>query len=233
MSSGVESLCKRCPHKMGSIFSDLDDVQLDDFCGLKQVSHYKKTQRIFYEGEPNTGLFILCSGKVKLSRTSRLGRRQIVGILEPCGLLEEKDLFLGKRHSVTVEAMEDCVVSFVEKDVFLNFMQCNQPVPIQLIEHLSQELELAEGKIEALTVMDAKRRLANLLLQLADRYGVTILQGRLIDLRLTREEIAEMVGTTQETVIRVFSVFKRKGLIQDFGKQIVLTNEERLRKVSN
>ena len=227
-----ESVCKVCPYQKESVFSDLTESGLNEFCGLKLVSHYRKDQRIFYEGEPNLGLFILCSGTVKLTRSSRLGRRQIISITGPCGLLEGKDLFLKDRRTVTAEAMEDCVVCFVKKEDFLDFLKLNPQVAVKMIEQLSRELEQAEERIEALAGMDAKKRLADLLLRLAKQYGKVTPEGRLIEFTLTREEMAEMVGTTQETVIRVLSGFRKEGVIKDLEKQILLINEERLKRLA-
>lgn len=232
MAAVQESVCKFCPHREDSIFSDLTEVQLDTLCHLKLVNHYKEDQRIFYEGEPNLGIFILCSGKAKLSRSSKVGRKQITGIVGPCGLLEEKDLFLKDRRTVTAEAMEDSTVCFVKREDFLEFLKQNPPVAVKMIGQLSRELEQAEEKIAALTEMDVKRRLADLLVRLGERYGEATPEGRRIELALTREEMAEMVGTTQETVIRVLSGFKKKRLIKDFEKKILLIHEERLRRIA-
>ena len=226
MGLAQESICKVCPHRSESVFSDLANDRLDQFCRFKLVNSYKKDQR------PNLGLFILCSGKIKLSRSSRFGRRQIIGIADPCGLLEEKDLFLSDRHTVSAEAIEDSVVCFVKKDSLLDFLNLNPEVSLRIIEQLAKELEQAEEKIQALTAMNARRRLANLLLKLGAQFGKAAPEGRRIEVSLTREEIAELMGTTQETVIRFLSSFKKDRLIQESDKRIVLTDEERLRKIA-
>lgn len=232
MVSLQESVCKICPYRKESVFSDLPEARLDQFCDLKLVSYYKKDQRIFYEGEPNPGLHILCSGKVKLSRSSKLGRRQIIRITGPCGLLEEKDLFLYNRHTVTAEAMEESVVCFVYKQDFLEFLKHSPEVALKMVEQIARELQQAEDKIEALTALDARRRLAGLLLSLAEQYGKVTPDGKLIEVALTREEMAEMVGTTQETVIRLLSGFRREKLIKDFEKHLLLINEKRLKRLA-
>jgi CRP-like cAMP-binding protein len=231
MGLAQESICKLCPHRSESVFSDLAEERLDQFCRFKLVNHYKKDQRIFYEGEPNLGLFVLCAGKIKLSRTTRFGRKQIIGIADPCGLLEEKDLFLSDRHSASAEAMEDSVVCFIKKENLLDFLTLNPQVALRIIEQLAKELERAQEKIQSLTAMDARRRLAELLLRLADQYGKETPDGRCIEISLTREEIAEMTGMTQETVIRLLSGFRREHLIKESGKRITLIHEERLRKI--
>jgi CRP/FNR family transcriptional regulator len=232
MTPTQESICKLCSHRNTSVFSGLNDDDLDAFCGLKLVHHYKKDQRVFYEGEPNLGISILCSGKIKLSRSSNFGRRQILGIVDPCGFLEEKDLFLSERHSVSAEAMEDSVVCFIKKESFLEFLKLNPEVALKLIEQLSRELEQAEERIEALAALDVRKRVAGLLLKLAARYGRATPDGRLIEVALTREEIAEMIGTTQETVIRVLGGFRKERLIGNSKRHLLLLNDERLKKIA-
>jgi CRP/FNR family transcriptional regulator len=227
-----ESMCKICPYRKESVFSELAESRLDEFCNLKVVSHYQKNQRIFYEGEPNPGLHILCSGRVKLSRSFKSGQRQIIRFTGPCGLLGGKDLFLHNRHRVTAEALEESVVCFVHKQDLLEFLNHNPEVSLKMLGQLARELQQAEDRIEALTALDARKRLAVLLLSLGDQYGTVTPDGKLIEVALTREEMAEMVGTTQETVIRVLSAFRRERMIKDSERHILLTNEERLKRVA-
>jgi CRP/FNR family transcriptional regulator len=222
-------VCRLCPYREQSVFGGLPEPQLNEFCGLKLTSRYRKQQRIFYEGEPNLGISIVCSGKVKLSRSSPSGKTQILNIVGPCGLLEEKDLFLSDRHAVSAEALEDSTVCFVKKDQFLAFLGANPSVALGIIQHLSQELARSEDRSFALTSLDVKRRLAALLLELADRHGATVPEGRVIDVPLTRENLAEMIGATPESVIRVLSAFRKIGVLKDHAKQIVILRPDHLK----
>jgi CRP/FNR family transcriptional regulator len=215
------------------VFGGLPEPRLNEFCNLKLTSRYRKQQRIFYEGEPNLGLSIVCSGKVKLSRSSTGGKTQILNIVGPCGLLEEKDLFLSDRHTVSAEALEDSTVCFVKKDQFLAFLSANPSVALGIIRHLSRELARSEDRSLALTSLDVKRRLAALLLELADRHGATVPEGRVIDVPLTRENLAEMIGATPESVIRTLSAFRKLGVLKDHAKQIVLLRPDHLRGLAD
>jgi CRP/FNR family transcriptional regulator len=214
------------------VLADLTDDRLEQFSRLKLVSRYRKHQRIFYEGEPNLGLSILCEGKVKLSRSSEGGKTQILDVTGPCGLLGEKDLFLSERRSVTAEAIEDCVVCFIKREQFLSFIEENPRVALRLIQHLSEQLARAEDRSFAFTSMDVKRRVAELLLNLASRHGRPARDGCVLDVSLSREDLAEMIGATPETVIRVLSAFRKDGVIADAGKRLVLRQPERLRRVA-
>lgn len=224
-----DSVCRLCPYREQSIFGALPEAPLNEFCGLKFTSHYRKYQRIFYEGEPNLGISIVCSGKVKLSRSSSTGKTQLLNIVSPCGLLGGNDLFLSDRHTVSAEALEDSTVCLVKKEQFLAFLSAHPTVALRIIQHLSRELARAEHHAFALTSLDVKQRLAALLLDLADRHGATQPEGRVIDVPLTRENLAEMIGATPESVIRALSAFRKIGVLKDHAKQIVLLRPDHLR----
>jgi CRP/FNR family transcriptional regulator len=116
MISERASGCKDCFVLDRCVLSNISETQLDALDKQGIVCRYKKKQRIFYQGEPCLGLFILCSGQVKLTRANRFGKEQITGIVDPPGLLEEKDLFTTERHGVSAEAINDVTVTFLKKN---------------------------------------------------------------------------------------------------------------------
>ena len=171
MTAVRETSCKDCLILDRCVLSNLTEAQLDEMDKQGIVCRYKKKQRIFYQGEPCLGLFILCSGQVKLTRANRFGKEQITGIINPPGLLEEKDLFTTERHGVSAEAIEDVTVTFLKKEVLLDLFKKNPETALTMIVKLAQELEGAQDRIEAMTFKDGRRRLAELLLKLAAEYG--------------------------------------------------------------
>jgi len=232
MTAARANGCKDCLILDRCVLSNLTETQLNEMDKQGIVCHYKKKQRIFYQGEPCLGLFILCSGQVKLTRANRFGREQITGIIDPPGLLEEKDLFTTERHGVSAEAIDDVTVTFLKKEVLLNLFKKNPETALTMIVKLAQELEGAQDRIEAMTFKDGRRRLAELLLKLADQYGCIGADGILLNLKLTRAEIAEMMGTTQETAIRLLSRLKKEKLIKDDTQGILILNQGRLKQIA-
>lgn len=228
MATAAQSVCRACSYRAGSVLADLADDRLEQFSGLKLVSQYRTHQRIFYQGEPNLGLSILCEGKVKLSRSSEGGKTQILDVTGPCGLLGEKDLFLSERHSVTAEAIADCVVCFIKREQFLSFLKENPPVALRLIQHLSEQVARAEDRSLAFTSLDVKRRVAELLLDLASRHGKPAPDGCVLDVSLRREDLADMIGATPETVIRILSAFRQEGVIRSTPTALILLQPDRL-----
>lgn len=232
MTKVREISCKDCLVLDRCVLSNLTEVQLDEMDKQGIICHYKKKQRIFYQGEPCLGLFILCSGQVKLTRANRFGKEQITGIINPPGLLEEKDLFTTERHGVSAEAIDDVTVTFLKKEVLLNLFKKNPETALAMIVKLAQELEGAQDRVEAMTFKDGRRRLAELLLKLADEYGQVSANGILLNLKLTRAEIAEMMGTTQETAIRLLSRLKKEKLIKDHTQGILILNQGQLKRIA-
>ena len=232
MTKVREISCKDCLIIDRCVLSNLTESQLDEMDKQGIVCHYKKKQHIFYQGEPCLGIFILCSGQVKLTRANRFGKEQITGIINPPGLLEEKDLFTTERHGVSAEAIDDVTVSFLKKEVLLNLFKKNPETALAMVVKLAQELEGAQDRIEAMTFKDGRRRLAELLLKLADQYGRVSADGILLNLKLTRAEIAEMMGTTQETAIRLLSRLKKEKLIKDHTQGILILDQGQLKRIS-
>jgi CRP/FNR family transcriptional regulator len=112
-------------------------------------------------------------------------------------------------------------------------VSANPTVALRIIRHLSQELARSVDRSFALTSLDVKRRLAALLLELADRHGATVPEGRVINVPLTRENLAEMIGATPESVIRALSAFRKVGVLEDRAKQLVLLRPDHLRSLAD
>jgi CRP/FNR family transcriptional regulator, cyclic AMP receptor protein len=232
MTTVREISCKDCRTLDHCVLSNLTEPQLDELNKAGIVCRYKKKQRIFYQGEPCLGLFILCSGQVKLTRANRFGKEQILSIVDPPGLLEEKDLFTTERHGGSAEAIDDVTITFVKKEVLLDLFKKNPETALAMIVKLARELEGAQDRIEAMTFKDGRRRLAELLLKLANEYGRSGVDGVLLNLKLTRAEIAEMMGTTQETTIRLISRFKKEKLIKDHMQNILILDQDQLKRIA-
>lgn len=224
--------CKQCGIRKQTIFAELSPAELDRFVRLRTLTHYEKKQRIFYQGEPCLGLYLVCTGKVKLTKATRFGHGQIVGILSVGGLLGAKDLFTGERHSVTAIALENTRICFMKREDFSGFLQTCSEVALGLIGVLCRELAASEVRIEALTFKTARRRLAELLLELSKEYGRSVEGGTSLSIKLTREELAEMIGVSQETAIRLLSGLRQKGLIRDQDGSLVILDDQRLKMIT-
>ena len=224
--------CKHCAIRDLSTICNFQDAETEKFAStVRHLDTYEKHQVVFYEGKPCTGIYLLCAGKVKLTQTSGRGRQQIVKIVEPGEVIEKNAIFNAKTHTVTCETLEQSQVCFIERNDFNEVVKKDPETALKLVDVLGRELEEMREKLGRRTFETARERLAEILLELGDKHGRREHDRITLDIALKREEIAEMVGVTLETVVRLLSQFKREKLIELTGKKIVLLNLERLRKI--
>ncbi|MBI3753217.1 MAG: Crp/Fnr family transcriptional regulator [Deltaproteobacteria bacterium] len=225
-----DSLCLlcRCRIKENTLFSDLTDEQLDIFKDAVTTSFYKKKDVIFVEGGPCPGFYVVKSGRVKLIKTSKDGKEQIIKILQPGELLGMETFYNGKSYANTAMAMDDCELCFIEKGAFFRIIGEHPSIAKKIIVALSKELDHAYSKIGSMGLMNAREKMAHLLNTLASEYGIKE-NGRIqLNLSLSRLEIAELLGITQETAIRLLKGFKDDGIIEIKRKEIIIKSPAKL-----
>lgn len=217
-----ESVCLlcHCTIKENTLFSDLTDEQLEVFKHTVTTSFYKKKDVIFVEGGPCPGFYVVKSGRVKLIKTSRDGKEQIIKILHHGELFGMETFYNGTRYSVTAMAMDDCELCFIEKGAFFRIIEKHPSIAKKLIIALSRELDNAYSKIGAMGLLTAREKMAHLLYTLAKEYGIPENGKVKLNLSLSRLEIAELLGITQETAIRLLKSFKDDGIIEIKRKEI-------------
>lgn len=224
--------CTHCASRLTGFFGDLTDSGVAQ-CNQHTTNTYKAGQVLFYEGNRAFGIYCIYSGRVKLYKTGHGGRLQIVRLAGPGDLIGYRSLFAEESYSATAEAMEDAAVCFLEKSVFLPLLSKEPGLAMKMIRKLSGELRYAEDRMTDIAQKPVKERLAELLLLLKETYGKANNGGVEIGLSLSREEMAEMIGTTQETIIRLLSEFKARGFLQIDGRQIVITDMKPLLRIAH
>jgi CRP/FNR family transcriptional regulator, polysaccharide utilization system transcription regulator len=224
--------CGGCAFRAKAVLCDLEGDDSAEFRKIKRSLDYASHQTVFYEGHVCLGFYLLCVGKVKLTRSSARGQRQIVRILGP-GELIEKHAF-GERaiHEVTCETLEPSQVCVIDKERYLAVIHRNPQLAIKLIQLLSNELRVNMEQLDQFTFQTARARLAGLLLELDDRFGKECAGQAQVGLTLTRQEVAGMAGITVETAIRLLSVFRDEGLLTIDGRAITLLNPDRLARIA-
>ena len=224
--------CTTCSVRDKSVVCDLEGADFDTFRAIRQSLRYDGQQTVFYEGHPCLGMYLLCSGKVKLTRSSARGQRQIVRLLDGGELIEKHAFRDEALHEVTCETLERSQVCLIEKEPYLALIQRNPQLAIKLIQLLSSELGMHMDQLDQFTFKTARERLAGLLLELGDRFGKKAGNEVLVGITLKREEVAEMAGVTVETVIRLLGAFRDEGLVGIDGRAITLLNPDRLARIA-
>lgn len=228
-----ESVCSicSCHIKQNTLFTGLNERQLDAFKDVVIISSYKKKEVLFMEGDDCTGLYILRTGRVKVVRSSSTGKEQIIKILNPGELLGFEILYDGKTFKNTSVAMEDTELCYMEKGSFFGILEREPDISRKLIISMGRELDLAYERIGNLGLLNAREKLAHLLYTLASEYGEKTDGGIRLNLTLSRLEIAELLGITQETSIRLLKSFKDEGLLEIRRKEIIIKSLSELKQL--
>ena len=193
---------------------------------------YPKGQVLFFENANPNGIFVIYKGKVKVYKIGIDGKEQIVRLAGPGELLGYRSLISNENSKASAEALEETVACFVPRDTLFDFMRTNPQISLKMMELLAKDLRAAEERITHLAQDSVRERLAQTLLLLKENFGVRE-DKKTLNIILTREDLANIVGTATETVIRLLSDFKKDNLIDLFEKKIILLDERKLAKTAN
>ncbi|WPQ64171.1 MULTISPECIES: Crp/Fnr family transcriptional regulator [Chitinophaga] len=221
-----------CQDRFGSILFKAEKCNLEEIDAAKVCSTYKKGEVVFQEGTYPFGIYCVNTGKIKLSHSGDDGREQIVRLAKPGDIIGYKALLSAERYTASAIALDDSSVCFIPKDLFMSILQKDANLSFEMMRIIASELRKAETKITHLAQKPVRERLAETLLFIKETYGVEQ-DGTTLNVRLSREEIANLVGTATESAIRLLSEFKKDGLIELQGKKIRLLNQEEITKTAN
>jgi CRP-like cAMP-binding protein len=228
----INKVCALCDSRKHSIFNNLDDEQLSYLNASKSCASYKKGQLIFSEGGLPLGLFCVNSGKVKLSATGFDGKEQILRFVKDGDIMGYRALISNERYHSSAIAIEDCQICIIDKNRLNQLLKDNPQLLFKLIIKISDDLKQAEEQIVSLSQKNVRERMAEALLFFKATYGYEA-DNATINVILSREEIADYVGTTTESAIRLLSEFNSDKIVELSGKKIKILNLQRLIKTAN
>ncbi len=206
--------------------------ELTSFNEVKSCISYKKGQLIFSEGSNPLGLYCVNEGKIKLSHSGHDGKEQIVRMARNGDVLGYRALLSGERYNASAVALDDTNVCFIPRDTFFSVLKSNAGLSLEIIKMLSLELRKAEQTITDLAQRPVRERTAEALLFLKETYGFEEDEAT-INVVLSREDIANLVGTATETAIRLLSEFKSDKIVEFIGKKIKILDMKKLVKTAN
>lgn len=220
--------CVGCKLHKEHSFCNLSPALLGAFSNSSHPSTYPGGAILFVEGQMPRGAFVLCSGRVKLSTTSRDGKVLILKIAEAGDMLGLSAVISGTAYEVTAETSSPCHVNFIEKDTPVELIAKNGEMGLQAAETLSREFQSAYRDIHDLVLARSSAgKLARLLLSWTQGCEKAEREIR-IRSSLTHEEMAQMIGSSRETVTRLLSDLKKKELIRQEGSTLVIRNKPAL-----
>ena len=219
--------------KGNSLFKDLSDAEIRELEPYLVTATMKKKETIFSEGEPSEWFFLVLSGKVKITKLSHEGKEIILEVISPTDIFGGVAVIKGFPYPANAVAMENGEILKISRrnlmrivDRFPNVMYC-------IAMQLGDRMKSSYDSLKNIALERVESRIAALLLKLAGKVGIESKTGTLIDMRLTKQDVADMVGTTVETSIRTFSKFKKQGLVAESDGKFVIKDKEGLNSLSS
>ncbi len=222
-----------CPSRVESIFRDLAPEHLEQLNRAKTVNAYTRGQKLFYEGNPTKGLFCVAAGQVKVFKSGADGKETILRLAGRGDVLGYRSLLTDAEHGSTAEVIEDATICFFDRNFITTLTKDDPILSFNLLRRLGTELAQTESRLSNMINKGVRERLSELLLVLKSTRGKTVPHGVEIDVRLTRAELASMIGATSETVIRLLSDFREEGYLALEGKRIIVKNSAGLLSEAN
>jgi CRP/FNR family transcriptional regulator, cyclic AMP receptor protein len=224
--------CATCPVREEHLFCNLPVGAVQRLNEIRSSATYPKSAMLFIEGQQPRGVFVLCTGKVKLSTSSSEGKTVITKISESGDVLGLSATISNRPYEVTAEMIEPGQANFIPRESLLAFMKEYGEVALRVAEQLSLNYYTAYEEIRTLGLTNSpSERLAKLLLEWSNAAAND--DPLNLKLTLTHEEIAEIIGTTRETVSRLFSQFKKKQFVELKGATLIIRNKAALEKILN
>jgi CRP-like cAMP-binding protein len=214
------------------LFQDVSHETVHRLVQLIEMREVRRRQVVYLPGDPGHAVFFVNGGRVKISKVTRDGKELTLAYRGPGEIFGELVLIDGGPREEMAEAMENALITELERGEFEKILQREPMIGYRLTKIVSQRRREVENKIEQLIFKDVNAKLAELLLRLAAEYGIEDSRGTLVSLKITHQEMANLIGSTRETVSLTLSQFKRRGLIQTDGRKVILADREGLRALA-
>lgn len=223
------SKCEQCIVREFSSLKALNKEELLHLADCKSSYIIRKGEAVFTEGENVNGIFCVKDGVCKLTKLSPNGNDQIVKLIHKGELLGQRSMISEEPVNLSAVALEDMEVCFIPKAEVLNFFNNNNKFSFNVMKTICGDLKEADDHLVAMAQKSVKQRLAETLLYLQDTFGIN--EDKSLKLKLSREELAGMIGTATESCIRLLSEFNKGGLISLSGKKITILDTPALKKI--
>lgn len=221
--------CEQCIARQFSSMKSMTKEELKRVSECKTTRFYKKGDIIFDEGESLNGVFCVRHGVAKLTKLSANGKDQTVKLLGKGELLGQRSVISDERTNLSAVALNDIELCYVPKDQIVTSLHENNDFSFDVLQHLAKDLKTSEDDLINMAQKSVKQRLAETIIHVQKTFGTNA--NGYLDVVLSREDYASIVGTATESAIRILSQFKKEGLISTKGKQIKIEDLEGLRRI--
>jgi CRP/FNR family transcriptional regulator len=226
--------CAGCKSRSSNAFCNLSGSALSELERLSLAVSYPEHAILFSEDQPCKGVFLVCTGKVKLSSRAHDGREFMLRAATSGDILGLSSAMTGRAHEFTARTLAPSSIRFVRREDFVSFLKSSPDTGLQAVQALSTEyLEILESLRSVALLHTATARVAQLLLRMAASSPDEVGLGSNVRLLLTQEQIAQMTGTTRETVTRFFAQLKREDVIAVRGSSLLIKDRHALERIAS
>ncbi|MBU8891176.1 MAG: Crp/Fnr family transcriptional regulator [Bacteroidales bacterium] len=223
--------CDNCLHSYNSIFKHLTPEEHTIVEREKVCNTYKRGSVIYHEGSRTNGFYCINSGIIKIFKTGIEGREQIIAFAKKGGIIGYRSILSNELACSSAKVIEDATLCFVPAETLISLVKTNGNFSMAMMQQTCKELGEANAFLTDIAQKTVRERLAEVLLNLKDTFELN--EDNVLQISLTREELANIVGTATESVIRLLSEFKNDRLIDLNGRKITILDIKALEKISN
>ena len=223
----MSSRCENCIIRQFNSLRAMTKEELKRVSDSKTTKILKKGEAIFEEGEKLNGVFCVREGVSKLSKLSSNGKDQIVKLASKGVVMGQRSVIAEELSNLSAVAVSDMEVCFIPKEGIVDALHKNPDFTVEVLRHMAHDLREADDVIVNMSQKTVKQRVAEAFLYLKNNFGED--EQRFLSVTLSREDIANVVGTATESCIRIISEFKKNNFIKTSGKKIGVVDERKLR----
>jgi CRP/FNR family transcriptional regulator, polysaccharide utilization system transcription regulator len=222
---------EECDLSLSPLFKRLTPEEVEKVLLEKTQSSYKKGTYIYHEGNRITGCYLVMNGILKIFKTGIDGKEQIIRFAKPFDIIGFRSVLSGELACTTAKTLEDCTLCYIPHESLFYLVKNNGNFSLELLQLSCRELGEANEYITDIAQKTVRERLAEILIHLKENFGLD--KENILQISLTREELANIVGTATESVIRLLSEFKSDNVLEINGRKIKILNYKALIKIAN
>ena len=216
-----------------SVLKDLPQQDLDRLSLHMNDQKYAKGEIVFREGAYPTGIYYIREGKVKKFKASKKGREQIIYVANSGELIGYHALLAEERYPDAAATLEDSNISFIPREDFLEVLHNSKILSQRLLKTLSHEFSVFVNSVASFAHQNVRERFAMQLILLREKYKHNFIPGMDVEINMSRDDLANLVGTARENIVRIIKDFKEEGILETNGRKIIIKDIKQLLKISN
>ncbi|SHF67812.1 Crp/Fnr family transcriptional regulator [Flavisolibacter ginsengisoli] len=216
-----------------SVITDLPAAELDALMAHSSEQLFSKGEIIFREGSLPSGIFYMRTGMAKKYKVDKEGREQIIYVANSGELIGYHAVLAEERYPDNAAALEESLVGFIPKEDFLQVLDLSKTLSNRLLKTLSHEFTVFANSVVLFAQRSVRERFAMQLILMREKYKQGIVQGMEVEINLSREDLASLVGTARENIVRIIKDFKKEEILETRGRKIIIKDVEALLKAAN